>query len=175
MIYLPSYCVQKEEQGTRARIAFRSHDGQSKSDDGTPLSGRVSIREDLALNITNVQPSDEFVFYCQVTAGASGVGEAPTMLKVFCEFALFMWHYLKVPLPRKHTHAHTHTHTFFHQQCKEFMTYFVTITSSEVLRPSITAACLFMATYFKVAKWMLRMSCQLHFTHTYMLYMRVCV
>lgn len=87
MIHLPSYCIQKEEHGTRTRVAFRSHVGQGKSDDGTPLSGRVSIGEDLALTISKVQPSDELVFYCQVTAGPSGVGDAPTMLKVFCEFA----------------------------------------------------------------------------------------
>uniref|UniRef100_H3C379 Basal cell adhesion molecule (Lutheran blood group) n=1 Tax=Tetraodon nigroviridis TaxID=99883 RepID=H3C379_TETNG len=73
----------KEEQGIRTRIAFKRNDEQGKSDDGTPLSGRVSIGDDLALTISKVRPSDEFVFYCQVTAGPSGVGDAPTMLKVF--------------------------------------------------------------------------------------------
>lgn len=87
MIHSPSYWAQKEEHGTRTRLAFRPHGGQGKSDNGTPLSGRVSIGEDLALTISTVQPSDELVFYCQVTAGPSGVGDAPTTLKVFCEFA----------------------------------------------------------------------------------------
>lgn len=93
MMNLPSYCVQKEEQGIRTRVAFKRNDEQGKSDDGTPLSGRVSIGDDLALTISKVRPSDEFVFYCQVTAGPSGVGDAPTMLKVFCEFALCHVHF----------------------------------------------------------------------------------
>ncbi|XP_053183252.1 basal cell adhesion molecule [Scomber japonicus] len=72
-----------EEQETRKRVAFRSEGGEGKSDESTPLSGRVTIGEDFTLTITSVQPSDELVFYCQVTAGPAGVGDAPTMLKVF--------------------------------------------------------------------------------------------
>lgn len=67
------------------RVAFRSQGGQGKSDVGTPMSGRVSIGEDLSLTISSVQPSDELIFYCQVTVGPAGVGDASTMLKVFCE------------------------------------------------------------------------------------------
>ncbi|XP_045900317.1 basal cell adhesion molecule isoform X1 [Micropterus dolomieu] len=72
-----------EEQGTRKRVAFRSQDGKGKSDDGTPVSERVTIGEDFALTISSVRPSDELAFYCQVTAGPAGVGDAITMLKVF--------------------------------------------------------------------------------------------
>lgn len=71
-----------EEHGTRKRVAF-SQGGEGKSDDGTPLSGRVAIGEDYTLTITSVQPSDELVFYCQVTAGPAGVGDAATELHVF--------------------------------------------------------------------------------------------
>uniref|UniRef100_A0A8C6WN99 Basal cell adhesion molecule (Lutheran blood group) n=1 Tax=Neogobius melanostomus TaxID=47308 RepID=A0A8C6WN99_9GOBI len=71
-----------EEQETRKRIAFRQG-GQSKSDEDTPLSNRVSIGEDFTLTITSVQSSDELKFFCQVTAGPAGVGEAATELKVF--------------------------------------------------------------------------------------------
>ncbi|CAK6959079.1 basal cell adhesion molecule [Scomber scombrus] len=72
-----------EEQETRKRVAFRSEGGEAKSDENTPLSGRVTIGEDFTLTITSVQPSDELIFYCQVTAGPAGVGDASTMLKVF--------------------------------------------------------------------------------------------
>ncbi|XP_041649488.1 basal cell adhesion molecule isoform X1 [Cheilinus undulatus] len=72
-----------EEQGTRTRVAFRSQGGEGKSDDGTPLTGRVTIGEDFTLTISSVQPSDELSFFCQVTAGPAGVGEGVTMLKVF--------------------------------------------------------------------------------------------
>ncbi|XP_070691656.1 basal cell adhesion molecule [Pempheris klunzingeri] len=72
-----------EDQGTRKRVAFRSQAGEGKSDDNTPLTGRVGIGEDFTLTISSVQPSDELVFYCQVTAGPAGVGDAATMLKVF--------------------------------------------------------------------------------------------
>ncbi|XP_072316033.1 basal cell adhesion molecule isoform X2 [Eucyclogobius newberryi] len=71
-----------DEQETRKRIAFRQG-GQSKSDEDTPLSNRVTLGEDFTLTITSVQPSDEVKFYCQVTAGPAGVGEATTELKVF--------------------------------------------------------------------------------------------
>ncbi|KAM6995005.1 basal cell adhesion molecule isoform 2-T2 [Tautogolabrus adspersus] len=72
-----------EGQDNRQRVAFHSQGGEGKSDDGTPLTGRVTIGEDSTLTISSVQPSDELVFYCQVTAGSAGVGEAATMLKVF--------------------------------------------------------------------------------------------
>ncbi|CAN9513803.1 unnamed protein product [Ophioblennius macclurei] len=72
-----------EEQGTRKRVAFRSQSGELKSDDDTPLTGRVTIGEDFTLTISSVKPSDELAFYCQVTAGPAGVGDATTMLKVF--------------------------------------------------------------------------------------------
>ncbi|XP_042345771.1 basal cell adhesion molecule isoform X2 [Plectropomus leopardus] len=71
-----------EEHGTRERVAF-FQGGQGKADDKTPLTGRVSIGEDHTLTISPVQPSDQRIFYCQVTAGTTGSGEGPTMLKVF--------------------------------------------------------------------------------------------
>ncbi|XP_035527835.1 basal cell adhesion molecule isoform X1 [Morone saxatilis] len=72
------------EQGTaRKRVAFRSQGGEGKSDEGTTLTGRVTIGEDFTLTISSVKPSDELNFYCQVTAGPAGVGDAATMLKVF--------------------------------------------------------------------------------------------
>ncbi|XP_049439197.1 basal cell adhesion molecule isoform X1 [Epinephelus fuscoguttatus] len=71
-----------EEQGKRQRVAF-SQGGQGKADDGTPLTGRVTIGADATLTISAVQPSDELVYYCQVTGGPSGVGDGATMLKVF--------------------------------------------------------------------------------------------
>ncbi|XP_034553650.1 basal cell adhesion molecule isoform X1 [Notolabrus celidotus] len=72
-----------EEQETRKRVAFRSQGGVAQSDDGTPLTGRVTIGEDSTLTISSVQPSDELNFFCQVTAGSAGVGDAATMLLVF--------------------------------------------------------------------------------------------
>ncbi|XP_057691248.1 basal cell adhesion molecule isoform X1 [Corythoichthys intestinalis] len=72
-----------EMQGNRKRVAYRTQDGESKSDKGTPLSGRVSIGDDFSLTITSVQPTDGLVFFCSVTAGPAGNGEASTMLKVF--------------------------------------------------------------------------------------------
>lgn len=67
------------------RVAFRSQSGEQQTDVDTPLSGRVSIDENFALNIASVQPLDELVYFCQVTAGAAGFEDASTMLKVFCE------------------------------------------------------------------------------------------
>ncbi|XP_076008756.1 basal cell adhesion molecule isoform X2 [Genypterus blacodes] len=72
-----------DEQGTRKRVAFSAQGGQQKIDDGTPLTGRASIAADFTLTIPNVQPSDEFSFHCQVTAGPTGLGEASSVLKVF--------------------------------------------------------------------------------------------
>lgn len=77
--------IQQEESGNRKRVAFRSESGEQQNDADTPLSGRVSIDENFALNIVSVQPLDELVYFCQVTAGIAGVGDASTMLKVFCE------------------------------------------------------------------------------------------
>ncbi|XP_056157954.1 basal cell adhesion molecule-like [Lampris incognitus] len=72
-----------EEQDTRKRVAFRAEGGDGKSDEGTRLSGRVTMGKDFSLTISPVQPSDELSFFCQVTAGPAGMGEAATMLKVF--------------------------------------------------------------------------------------------
>nr|XP_046254996.1 basal cell adhesion molecule isoform X1 [Scatophagus argus] len=72
-----------EDQGIRKRVAFGSEGGALKSDDSTPLTGRVTIGQDFTLTISSVQPTDELVFYCQVTAGPAGVGAESTMLKVF--------------------------------------------------------------------------------------------
>lgn len=100
MFFPPSLCItlclsiQQEEQGTRKRVAFRFQGGEGKSDDGTPLTGRVTIGEDFTLTISSVQPSDELVFYCQVTAGPAGVTDATTMLKVFCELAFALWPFI---------------------------------------------------------------------------------
>lgn len=66
-------------------MAFRSETGEQRNDVDTPLSGRVSIDENFALNIASVQPLDELLYICQVTAGVAGVGDDSTMLKVFCE------------------------------------------------------------------------------------------
>lgn len=71
-----------EQQGNRQRVAF-SRGGEGKADDGTPLTGRVTIGADDTLTISSVQPTDENVYYCQVTGGPSGVGDGATMLKVF--------------------------------------------------------------------------------------------
>uniref|UniRef100_A0A3Q3WAH5 Ig-like domain-containing protein n=1 Tax=Mola mola TaxID=94237 RepID=A0A3Q3WAH5_MOLML len=72
-----------EEQGTRKRVAYRSQGSEGNSDEGTPLTGRVSIGDDFTLTISSVQPSDELEFNCQITAGPAGVGDATTMVKVF--------------------------------------------------------------------------------------------
>nr|XP_015805610.2 basal cell adhesion molecule isoform X1 [Nothobranchius furzeri] len=72
-----------EEQGSRTRVAFRPESGEGGSDNGTPLSGRVTIGKNFTLTVTSIKPSDELTFICQVTAGPDGSGEASTMLKVF--------------------------------------------------------------------------------------------
>lgn len=76
-------------------MAFRSQGGEGKSDEDSPLFGRVTIGEDFALTISSVTPSDELLYYCQVTAGPAGVGEASTMLKVFCESASALWPFIR--------------------------------------------------------------------------------
>ncbi|XP_072250017.1 basal cell adhesion molecule isoform X1 [Leuresthes tenuis] len=73
-----------EDQGTRTRVAFRSKTGEGKSDDNTRLTNRVSIGEDFTLTISPVEPSDELLFYCQVTDGPEDIEEAQSMVKVFC-------------------------------------------------------------------------------------------
>ena len=75
-------------------MAFRSRGGEGKSDDGTPLTGRVTIGEDFTLTISSTQPSDQLIFYCQVTAGLAGVADAATMLRVFCESAGALWPFI---------------------------------------------------------------------------------
>ncbi|XP_042165164.1 basal cell adhesion molecule-like isoform X1 [Oncorhynchus tshawytscha] len=73
-----------EEGGTRKRVAFRSvSGGEGKSDEGTRLSDRVTMGRDFSLTISPVTVEDQLPFYCQVTAGPAGVGEAITQLKVF--------------------------------------------------------------------------------------------
>ncbi|XP_028327090.1 basal cell adhesion molecule isoform X2 [Gouania willdenowi] len=72
-----------EVRGTRKRVAFHSQGGEKITDMDTPLSDRVTIGDDFTLTISAVKPSDELTFYCQVTAGPAGVGDIPTMLKVF--------------------------------------------------------------------------------------------
>uniref|UniRef100_A0A3Q3WJM0 Ig-like domain-containing protein n=1 Tax=Mola mola TaxID=94237 RepID=A0A3Q3WJM0_MOLML len=71
------------DTGTRKRVAYRSQGSEGNSDEGTPLTGRVSIGDDFTLTISSVQPSDELEFNCQITAGPAGVGDATTMVKVF--------------------------------------------------------------------------------------------
>uniref|UniRef100_A0A8D2ZZK5 Basal cell adhesion molecule (Lutheran blood group) n=1 Tax=Scophthalmus maximus TaxID=52904 RepID=A0A8D2ZZK5_SCOMX len=72
-----------EDQGSRKRVAFRSQGGKAESDEGTPLTGRVTIGDDFTLTISSTQPTDELAFYCQVTAGLAGIADATTLLKVF--------------------------------------------------------------------------------------------
>ncbi|CAL8247527.1 unnamed protein product [Lota lota] len=70
-------------QDVRKRVAYKSLNGASGIDETTPLSGRVTMGQDFTLTIDPVQPKDQLNLVCQVTAGTAGVGEAPTMLKVF--------------------------------------------------------------------------------------------
>ncbi|XP_064204699.1 basal cell adhesion molecule-like isoform X2 [Anguilla rostrata] len=75
-----------DEPGARARVAYRPQSGgEGRSDEGTKLSGRVSMGEDFSLSVASVQVEDQRSFHCQVTAGAAGVGEGTTELKVFNE------------------------------------------------------------------------------------------
>ncbi|XP_068180580.1 basal cell adhesion molecule isoform X2 [Antennarius striatus] len=73
----------KDDQGTRTRVAFRAEAAEGLIDEDTPLSNRLTVGDDFSLTISSVQPSDEFAFFCQVSAARAGVGEASTMLKVF--------------------------------------------------------------------------------------------
>lgn len=58
--------------------------GEIKSDEDSPLTGRVTMGKDYTLTITSVKPADELTFCCQVNAGPEGLKEDSTMLKVFC-------------------------------------------------------------------------------------------
>uniref|UniRef100_A0A3P8WA63 Basal cell adhesion molecule (Lutheran blood group) n=1 Tax=Cynoglossus semilaevis TaxID=244447 RepID=A0A3P8WA63_CYNSE len=72
-----------EDQGTRKRVGFRPEGGTETIDEGTVLTGRITIGKDFSLTISPTQASDELTFYCQVNAGPSGTADAATMLKVF--------------------------------------------------------------------------------------------
>lgn len=84
---LSSCSLIQEKQGDGQRVAFISQGMEGKSDEDTPLTGRVTIGKDFTLTLTSVKPADELTFYCQVTAGPEGSKEARTMLKVFCTLA----------------------------------------------------------------------------------------
>lgn len=66
----------------RQRIAYRD-ETMTMVDDNTDYSLRVYMDGDFSLIINEVDIMDERSFHCQVTAGASGGGEAMTNLKVF--------------------------------------------------------------------------------------------
>ncbi|CAL8289974.1 unnamed protein product [Merluccius merluccius] len=69
-------------QGVRKRVAYHSQSG-SGTDEGTAMSGRVTMGQDFSLTLKPIQPIDQLTLLCQVTAGPAGMGEATTMLKVF--------------------------------------------------------------------------------------------
>ncbi|XP_041963029.1 basal cell adhesion molecule isoform X2 [Alosa sapidissima] len=71
-----------ENAGVRTRLVFRSG-ADSKVDDGTPYTNRVTMGVDNSLNIAAVAVSDERAFICQVNGGVIGVAEARTELQVF--------------------------------------------------------------------------------------------
>lgn len=71
-----------ELAGARKQIAYKSSQDFGV-DAGTPLTDRLKMGEDLSLSISPVMVDDERIFYCQVTAGAMGVSEAKTQVKVF--------------------------------------------------------------------------------------------
>ncbi|XP_069057551.1 basal cell adhesion molecule isoform X2 [Pleurodeles waltl] len=66
----------------RQRIAYRD-ETMAMVDDNTDYTSRVYMDGDFSLVINVVDIMDERPFCCQVTAGASGSGEAITNLKVF--------------------------------------------------------------------------------------------
>ncbi|KAJ8334945.1 hypothetical protein SKAU_G00405840 [Synaphobranchus kaupii] len=75
-----------DELGVRQRVGYRPQSGgEGKTDEGTSLSGRVSVGPDFSLSISSVQVEDRRSFYCQVTAGPAGVHEGSTRLEVFNE------------------------------------------------------------------------------------------
>ncbi|XP_030640665.1 basal cell adhesion molecule isoform X2 [Chanos chanos] len=70
-----------EIAATRKRIAFSSG-GTSRAEDGTPLTGRATMGDDMSLIISSVRADDERSFFCQAS-GVVGSSEAKTQLKVF--------------------------------------------------------------------------------------------
>ncbi|KAJ8289801.1 hypothetical protein GJAV_G00005490 [Gymnothorax javanicus] len=73
-----------EGEDDRTRVAFKQASGAGgATDSDTRLTGRVTMGEDFSLTISRTNPVDERRFYCQVTAGAAGVGQGATELKVF--------------------------------------------------------------------------------------------
>ncbi|XP_036393819.1 basal cell adhesion molecule isoform X2 [Megalops cyprinoides] len=75
-----------EEGSKRHRVAFRPQlGGEGQSDQGTRLSGRVTIWSNFSLSISPVHVEDEKNFTCQMTAGPDGVAEGTTELRVFVE------------------------------------------------------------------------------------------
>lgn len=73
-----------EGEDARKRVAYRPALGVGgKVDVDTRLTGRVAMGEDFSLAISQVHPEDERRLHCQVTAGAAGVGQGATELKVF--------------------------------------------------------------------------------------------
>lgn len=74
----------QEVAGARKQIAYKSSQGVSV-DAGTPLTERLTMGEDLSLTISSVMVDDQRSFFCQVTAGAVGVADAETKVKVFCK------------------------------------------------------------------------------------------
>ncbi|XP_035386581.1 basal cell adhesion molecule [Electrophorus electricus] len=71
-----------ENASGRQRVAFRSPT-DSVQDTNTPLSGRVSMDNDMTLVISNSNPADQRSFICSVIGGAVGTSEAETTLRVF--------------------------------------------------------------------------------------------
>ncbi|KAJ8287685.1 hypothetical protein COCON_G00003440 [Conger conger] len=73
-----------EGEDSRKRVAFKQLSGSGgQVDVDTRLTGRLVMGEDFSLSLSQVQPEDERRFHCQVTAGAAGVGQGATELKVF--------------------------------------------------------------------------------------------
>ncbi|CAL8359270.1 unnamed protein product [Arctogadus glacialis] len=62
-------------QGVRKRVAYQTLNGAGGTDEGTPLSGRVTMGQDFTLTIANVQPKDQLPLVCQVSAGLAGGSE----------------------------------------------------------------------------------------------------
>ncbi|XP_035991182.1 basal cell adhesion molecule isoform X1 [Fundulus heteroclitus] len=78
-----TWYITEEESDQRKRVAYRKTSGHHESDPESPLFGQVSISEDFTLTVTSVKPSNQLTFYCEVTAGKDGSGEASTKLEVF--------------------------------------------------------------------------------------------